>query len=339
MLVAMLNAGHTPQQKSPDASPADGTVWAALDAVLAVLLEAVAVKVPKGEKSSASKESPQFGNDFRELLNSSGQKALAIALRHSLLGKLVTMMGKLNPLRLVRTTETRSRVVTARQRCHASGGPIHEGRTCSIVHKRSVCSVKPAPTYKEISMGYRNFDVAIVMIVLASFMFIGCASHPIPETTREVARTAPAPQVAAPVASCRPSGRTTMVRGGGDCPVAWDGRTVRVSGNVDVTPGTNERGVPCLRLQIKDTSPVTVKPYGTMSCGRPSRELVAKLLGEELPEAGPIDVALEDDGERLLIVRGRVEATRQGLIRSRDPTIKCDTSMQEKYGNREAVCR
>lgn len=165
----------------------------------------------------------------------------------------------------------------------------------------------------------------------------GGAKHP---TTQEPARqrTAAAPEVAARVASCRRSGRTTMVRGAGNCPVAWNGQTVRVSGNVDVTPGTTERGVPCLRLQIKDTSPVTVKPYGKMSCGRPSRELVAKHLGAKLPEAGPIDVALEDDGEGLFIVRGRVEATRQGLIRSRDPTIECDTSIQAQYGNREAVC-
>ena len=193
---------------------------------------------------------------------------------------------------------------------------------------------------RRLPLGYRNFDVAIVLIVLASFMFIGCASHPIPETTREVVRTAAAPEVAAPVASCRPSGRTTMVRGAGNCPVAWNGQTVRVSGNVDVTPGTTERGVPCLRLQIKDTSPVTVKPYGKMSCGRPSRELVAKHLGVKLPEAGPIDVALEDAGGRLHVRRGRVEATRKGLIRSRDPTIECDTStsIHGQYGDREAVC-
>ena len=92
---------------------------------------------------------------------------------------------------------------------------------------------------------------AAVLVALVVFTF-GCASEPIPDPVRETARTAATPEVAAPANSCLQSGRTTMVRG--DCPVDWDGETVRVYGSCDVTPGTTSAGRPCLRLQVKATS-------------------------------------------------------------------------------------
>ena len=90
-----------------------------------------------------------------------------------------------------------------------------------------------------------NVGIAFA-IVLMALTFTGCGSQSIPEPKREPLR-AQSPEVAAPATPCRRTGRTTMVRG--DCPVDWDGQTVRVSGTCDVTPGRSSAGS-CLRLQI-----------------------------------------------------------------------------------------
>lgn len=116
--------------------------------------------------------------------------------------------------------------------------------------------------------------LAAVLVALVALTFAGCASQPIPEPTR----TAATPEVAAPAApasSCRQAGRTTMVRG--DCPIVWDGETVRVSGACDVTPGTTSAGRSCLRLQTKAASAdCSVGPWVRLSSC--TADFVATLL-------------------------------------------------------------
>lgn len=124
----------------------------------------------------------------------------------------------------------------------------------------------------------------VLAAVLVAFMFTGCASAPERRETALMAATAEAEQ---PANSCRQSGRTTIVRG--DCPVAWDGQTVRVRGTVDVTPGTSQ-GRPCLRLQTKDASPVTVSSYGEFRCGGLDPALMEEVI-VALQQEAPIDPA------------------------------------------------
>lgn len=117
--------------------------------------------------------------------------------------------------------------------------------------------------------------LAAVLVALVALTFAGCASQPIPEP----ARTAATPEVAAPGSSCRQSGRTTMVRG--DCSIDWDGETVLVRGTVDATLGASAKG-PCLRLQTKDASPLTVTPYGKFSCGGLDPALMEEAMEEAI---------------------------------------------------------
>lgn len=163
-------------------------------------------------------------------------------------------------------------------------------------------------------------DVATALAaVLVAFMFIGCASAP---ERREKAFTATAPEFADRANSCRQYGRTTMVRGG-ECAVDLEGEIVHISGNVDVTPGRTEAyrdrllalpaGIPCLRLQIKDASPFTVKPYGKMICGgldgvdpatlddildilQDDTNTNAEAFGSVQEQLGPVDATLLMDG-------------------------------------------
>ena len=149
----------------------------------------------------------------------------------------------------------------------------------------------------------RNFATALAIVLVAS-TFTGYASQPTPEPKRDTVRTAETPETATPVNSCHQSGRTTMVQG--DCPVDWDGQTVRVSGTCDVTPGTSSKGS-CLRLQIKaESGSCTVSP------------------GVSLPACGRLDATLLKNGD--LHVQGGSACANAKIS-------------GENYNNSSVVCR